>query len=201
MNQGQPDKYEVSVADYRWKYILYACVCWGLVLAGFLTFYNSERNWQFWMAEAVMLMFALGLTYMLISPKYIFIGRKGPRFDEYLNNKYNDLVSQDGVFSFVEQGFVFHGEEGDIEIKWEQITRISGHLEDILSNDDDIVIRLEYDEGKHFLEFDEEIGGWLKFRQEMRSHFNFSPEWQNELIQSGKKEILIWELPSTTSIK
>lgn len=195
METSNPDKYEVAIADYRWKYVLYACVCWGLVLAGFLTFYNAERNWQFWLAELVMSMFAAGITYMLVSPKYSFIGRKGPKFEAYLNQKYNIMVSEDGSFSYNDSGFVFRGDEAqDISIQWNEISRISGHLEDTVSNDEDLVIRLEYGDN-HFLEFDEEIAGWLKFRQEMRAKFGFTAEWQDRLISSGQKEIVIWERP------
>lgn len=181
----------IVVADRKWKYILYAAVCWGLVLAGFLTIRAKERHWQFWMAEVVMLAFSLGLTYMLLNKKYKFIGRTGPEMDAYLAGKYEDLLKEQGQFSYTAEGFIFKASDKEIPVLWNEIHRISGHLEDVVSNDEDLCLRIEYGDN-HFLEFDEEMPGWLLFRHKMREQFGFGPEWQEKLLDSGNKEIEIW---------
>jgi hypothetical protein len=186
-----PSDSSIVVADRKWKYVLYSAVCWGLVFAGFLTINAKERHWQFWIAEVVMLAFALGLSYMLLNKKYKFIGRTGPAMDAYLAGKYEDLLTDHGSFTYTSDGFVFKAEDNDIEVLWDEINRISGHLEDVVSNDEDLCLRIEYGEN-HFLEFDEEMPGWLLFRHKMRERFGFGPEWQDSLLESGSKEIEIW---------
>lgn len=193
--QVNPGQDQIIVADRKWKYYLYAAVCWGLVLAGFLTINARERHWQFWMAEVVMLTFALGLTYMLLNKKYRFIGRTGPEMDAWLKGKYEKLLEEEGSFSYTNEGFVFHGDGEEISVNWNDITRISGHLEDVVTNDEDLCLRLEYGES-HFIEFDEEVPGWLLFRHKMREVFGFSPDWQDTLLNSGVKEIEIYRKPS-----
>jgi hypothetical protein len=192
MNSDQDQPYRVAIADYKWKYILYALVCWGLVLAGFLAFNARERHWQFWMAEVVMLLFALGLCYMLFSPKYEFIGRKGPRFEAYLNQRYNDFLTDHGKFEYFEDGFVFQSEPDTVPVKWSEIQRVTAHLEDVVTNDEDICLKLEYGEN-HFLEFDEEIPGWLMFKEQLALHIGLAADWEARLLASGKKELLLFD--------
>lgn len=182
---------KIVIAEPRWKYVVYASVCISLILAGFLTFNAKERHWQFWMAEIVISLFALGILYMLFNPRYRFIGRNSAEMTEYLADKYEHLLRDNGKFTYTETGFVFNGDESDVVIEWNEITRISGRIEDVLSNDDDLVLSIEYGNG-HFLEFDEEIPGWLLFRHKMRERFGFSQEWQDKLIDSGKSEIEIY---------
>jgi hypothetical protein len=182
---------KIAIADYKWKYLLYAVVCWGLVLAGFLAIGAKERHWQFWMAEVVMVTFALGITYMLLSKKYEFIGRKGPRFDAYLDAKYNDMLTKSGRFLYTEDGFVFHGDGNEIPIQWSEISKISAHLEDVVTNDQDLCLRMEYGEN-HFLEFDEEIEGWILFKQKLAEKFQLPGGWEQKLIDSNQKELVLY---------
>ncbi|MBL7811503.1 MAG: hypothetical protein JNL57_04715 [Bacteroidetes bacterium] len=178
------------IAEYRWKYILYAVVCWSLVLAGLLTFSVPSRNWQFWMAETVMTAFAMGLTYMLANRKYRFIGRKGPDFDAYMQERYESMRQDTGSFVYVSDGFEFTPEVGNvIRVEWSRIRRISAHVEDVVTNDDDIAIKLEWTEG-HFFEVNEEINGWLRFVEELQKAFPQIPDdWQQQVLRSNAREL------------
>lgn len=189
---SSPEFERIPIVDYRWKYLLYAIVCWSLVLAGFLAIKAKERAWEFWMAEVVMLCFGTGLFYMLFSGRYVFIGRKGADFDAYMQKKYADLLNDTGDFTYTDDGFVFNGDGKQIEIKYSEINRISGHLEDMVSNDDDLVLRIEYG-NNHFFEIDEELRGWLFLRQQLREHFHYDQSWQDVLLKSKLKEIEIWK--------
>lgn len=186
-----PENNDIAIADYRWKYIIYAAICWSLVLAGYFGIAASNRNWQFWMAEVVMLLFALGLTYMLLNPRYRFLGRKGPEYDEWLQQKYQSLLGENGMFEYNDAGFVFHAPDAEVNVLWSQITRISAHLEDLVSNDDDICLRIEYADG-HFLEIDEEIPGWLRFTNTIQKQFNCSKDWQTALSATNVREIVLF---------
>jgi hypothetical protein len=197
MNQGNLPKPLFTITDYRWKYTLYAIICTALVLAGFLTFGAKERHWQFWMAEVVMAVFASGIIYMLLSPKYRFVGKKGPEFDAWLKEKEQALLQDHGKFTFDPNGFVFHANPKDIAVNWSEITRISCHLEDVVTNDDDLCLRIEYGDN-HFLEFDEEVPGWMHFRQELVQALNISEDWQSELLNSGAKELIIYSKTATS---
>ncbi len=183
---------KIAVADYKWKYILYAAICWGLVLAGFLAFSAKERHWQFWMAEVVMLSLAGGVSYMLLSGKYDFIGRKGQKFDAYLDSKYKDILNEKGRFDYSDDGFIFHAEGKEIEVKWSEIDRVTAHLEDLVSNDEDLCIKIEYDY-KHFLEFDEEIPGWLLFKEKLAANIQLAENWEKRLLAADQKEILLFK--------
>lgn len=185
----------VTIAEQRWKYWIYLLVCLGLVLAGFLTFNARQRHWQFWVAETVMILFTLGLLYMLFNPRYRFVGRTGPKMDAYLAEQYSELLKEEGLFGYTQDGFTFKAESGMIEIQWKDISRISGHLEDVVTNDEDLCLKIEYGDN-HFLEFDEEVPGWLLFRKQLQTQFNFSWEWQEKLLDSGIKEIEIYRRDS-----
>jgi hypothetical protein len=181
------------IAEYRWKYYIYVAVCWTLVFAGFMTFSAKTRTWQFWMAEVVLTCFALGLTYMLSNSKYKFIGRKGPAFDEYMENRYKQMLGEDGVFDFETDHFVLHDNEKEVKVKWAEVTKISAHLQDSLTWDD-LCLRLEYD-GSHFLEVNEEIAGWMKFVSEVHRNFPTIPaDWQDVVIHMNKEELLLFPI-------
>ena len=193
MDESPEESGTIAIADYRWKYIVYACICWGLVLAGFLTFGAKERHWQFWMAEIVMFLFGSGLLYMLFNPKYHFIGREGKDYEKWMKEKYQFLLNDDGRFGYTDIGFSFKTDEGLIEIPWESITKISARLEDEISNDDDIVLRIEYGDS-HFVEFDEEVAGWIKFIQILRQQFPQIPEdWTGQVTLSTFKEMELFK--------
>lgn len=193
MEETPDDTRIIAVADYRWKYVIYALICWGVVLAGFLTFGAKERQWQFWMAEVVMGLFGSGLLYMLFNPRYQFIGREGKVYDKWLKDKYQQMLKDDGRFIYYEDGFKFHADEGDIDIPWASITKISARLEDEISNDDKIVLRIEYT-GGHFVEFDEEVAGWLKFLQVLPGKFpGISEDWPGQVTLNRFGEMDLYQ--------
>lgn len=182
----------IAVADYKWKYIMYASVCWGIVLAGFLTFGAKERNWQFWLAEVVMGLFGSGLLYMLLSPKYYFIGRKGPEYEEWLNHQHNNMLQQAGRFAYTEKGFSFRTENEEIQIAWNDIKTISAHLEDEITNDDDIALKIEFGQDQ-FIEFDEEVEGWTLFIHTMHKVFpGINEAWQRDLLSSKEGNMVLY---------
>lgn len=178
----------IAIADKRWKYILYASVCWALVFAGFFMFGQKERSWQFWMAEVVMTLFGSALVYMLLSPRYFFIGRSGEAYDRWMEEKTAALLQQDGRFQYVEDGFVFMADDGPVHIVWNLVSKIKVRLEDELSNDDDIVMRIELSDG-HFIEFDEEINGWTKWESVLLQQYpSIRQDWMQEFLNSGLRE-------------
>lgn len=190
---NNPNHPQIIVADKRWKYIAYAVICYSLVFAGFYTFSTGNRSWQFWMAEIVMSAFSIGLTYMLVSGKYRFVDRDSPEYVEFLETQYADFLNETGQFEYFDGGFIFHSDTEKIQIMWSDIERISGHIEDNLTNSDDLCLRIEY-KGNHFIEFDEECPGWLLFREKMREQFpSISWEWQNEVLNSNIKEIELYK--------
>ncbi len=183
----------IAIADYRWKYIIYAIICWALVIAGFFTFNAKERQWQFWMAEVVMFLFGSGLLYMLFNKKYYFIGRRGAEYDQWMAEKHSDLLREDGFFTYFPNGFVFHMEKENLEINWDDIYKITARIEDELSNDDDVVMRLDYALDK-FVEFDEEIPGWTKWELMVREHFpQIQENWISVLLKSNDKETVLYK--------
>jgi|GEM_PF-3144595 len=184
--------YVVAIADSRWKYILYSLICWALVIAGFATIGAKERHWQFWMAEVIMFAFGSGLLYMLLSPKYLFIGRNGAAYDTWMQEKHNELVNQDGIFIYTNVGFIFPGDTEPLEINWSDIQKVIARVEDELSNDDDLVVRIELPNSK-FIEFDEEIAGWTKWEEEFRRQFpSVNANWMQEVLISSQKEAVLF---------
>jgi hypothetical protein len=189
----------IAIADSKLKYVFYACVCWALVIAGFFTFGAKERHWQFWMAESVMLSFGFGLLYMLLNKKYHFIGRSGDLYDKWMEEEHQLLLAKDGIFSYTAQGFVFQPTNEAINFGWNSIQSITARVEDELSNDDNIVLRIEDSAGK-FIEFDEEVEGWIKWESQCRMHFPSIPDnWIDRLVASNTKETVLYKKSDTIS--
>lgn len=172
------------IAEYRWRYTLYALLCWVLLIFGFIRNGLNSESFQFWFAQSLFLLMGAWLTYMLLSSGNKFIGRKGELFNRELAEESAKLEDEDGVFRFHDKGFSFLADPvAPVFIPWSEISAIYAWVEDQLNNDDLICLRLEYGNGR-FLEFEEDTPGYLKFIRTASFYFpGLSGSWQSVILE------------------
>lgn len=171
------------IAEYRWRYTLYALLCWVLLIFGFVRNGMNTQSFQFWAAQVLFFLMGSWLTYMLLSSGNKFIGREGELFIRELEEESAKLQGEDGVFRFHDKGFSFLADPvAPLFIPWADIRAIHAWVEDQLNNDDLICLRIEYGED-HFLEFEEDTPGYLKFiRTASHSFPLLSGSWQTDIL-------------------
>ena len=189
MSKAQgPFEGKVVITDHRYMFGVYAGICWTVVLAGLMAYKNPARNWQFWTVEILMVCMALYLTYMVLSPRYMFVGKKGPVLFEYLRHRQQELLQEYGQIRYTKKGFHFSQDGKQIKIDWENIRGINASLIDGLAHDDNVTLEFRMDDGGVF-QIDEEISGWMMLESKLRQEFPQIPEdWEEDLLK-GKKSV------------
>lgn len=177
------DKIVRRIAEYRWRYMLYAFICWGVLILGFVRKGFQSESLQFWLTQGLFFIMAAWLTWLLLSGGSRFIGRSGASFDLGLSEEAAVLASEDGVFRFHDKGFSFLANpKAPVFIPWQQITGISAWVEDNLNGDDQICLRIDYTDS-HFIEFEEDTPGYLKFVSRASSFFPvLNGDWQAQIL-------------------
>lgn len=181
------------IVDYKWKYTIYAVLCWCLMLFGFFKLFHGNTSWQFWLAGLIFCGFASILTFMLLSGKFLFVGKKGPLFNEFLHHKYGELMSRNGRFKFYELTVEFDSDHGPLYINWKDINKITAHKDEEIEGDITLSVLIEYGNG-HYLEFDELLPGWTPFLQQMEQKLpRIKNNWQNDFLISDEQKMVLFE--------
>ncbi|RAI97888.1 hypothetical protein LX64_04938 [Chitinophaga skermanii] len=97
--------------------------------------------------------------------------------------EFNQLLQEDGVFSYTEKGFTI---KGDGSHKWADIAALFGCKNDRLQ-DDEISLDLFFKNGK-CMSITESTGGWFKFLKALHTHIpGVDPNWDMEIANSHVK--------------
>lgn len=186
MNQVESFRGKTVITDYRYKFGMYAGVCWTVVIVGIFAYRNPARNWQFWTVEVLMIGMAVYLSFMLLNRRYLFVGKKGPLLFEYLRFRHSQLLEEYGQIAYSKKGFSFVQDGTEIKINWDDIRGINASLIDGLAHDDNVTLEFNIKGGGIF-QIDEEISGWMMFETKLREAFPQIPEdWEEKLIKGNE---------------
>jgi hypothetical protein len=181
------------IADYRWRYILYASVCAAILIFGMSKNGVSSHSWQFWLGQLFLVIALCWLLILIFSNKNKFVGRTGYLFNQELGEEVKDIYSGNSYFSFNENGFVFSAPtESVFEVHWKDILKVHAWVEDQIVVDDMICIRIDL-KNHRFLEFDEITPGFLQFVSHCNTALNcFSSSWIEELNLKKRRELQLF---------
>lgn len=183
---------KIAIAEYRWKYAIYAILCWVIAAIGFFRITEDRLGVQYTIVLFVISALALYLTIALLHRRFIFIGRKGPIYNDFMNFKHSQLLKASGNLLFSKEGLKIASGNNEEFIAWEQIQNIQLTLEDTLSNDDDVVLTIHYG-NKQVFRMDEETPGWLYFTETLPLYLTDIPaNWLNDFIRSGNTRYQLW---------
>lgn len=183
---------KIAIIEYKWKYAIYALLCWVIAAIGFFRVNGTTLGFQYTIVLLVISALAIYLTVAILHPKFVFIGRKGPLYNDFINYKHFQMVHTSNSFVFNNEGFQANVDSYKGFVRWDEISQIELTLEDSLPNDDEVVLTIHFGQNQN-LSIDEESNGWLYFTETLPKYLTEIPEnWLDDFIRSGNTRLQLW---------
>lgn len=180
-------------AESRWRYLLYALVCFLILVFGLMKNGFSAYSWQYWFGQVFLITAMFWIFGLLISSKNRFVGRSTPEFNSELKAELDNADAETGYFKFSEEGFTFAPQSVKFKmVNWNDIIGVYAWIEDQIVVDDVLCIRLNL-KNNQFIEFDEIAPGFLTFLTHCHNKLACFPEgWINRLSSMDRRELILF---------